>query len=75
LTSTALDGLRLRAEGTLLRVYDPLGELLPTARELDGIAYERELEQSEMERLLRDREARLVELEAQLAHLQKQSED
>jgi len=29
----------------------------------------------EMERLLRDREARLVELEAQLAHLQKQSED
>jgi Uma2 family endonuclease len=75
LTSTALDGLRLRAEGTLLRVYDPLGELLPTARELDGIAYERKLEQSEMERLLRDREARLVELEAQLAHLQKQSED
>jgi len=63
LTSTALDGLRLRAEGTLLRVYDPLGALLPTARELDGIAREREARQREDERVMRAQAARLAETE------------
>jgi len=63
LTSTALDGLRLRAEGTLLRVYDPLGELLPTARELDAIARERAARQREDERVMRAQAARLAETE------------
>ncbi len=67
LTSTALDGLRLRAEGTLLRVYDPLGALLPTARELDGIARERAVE-------LARTQARLVEVEAQLARLRTETD-
>ncbi len=63
LTSVALDGLRLRAEGTLLRVYDPLGERLPTARELDGIARERAARQREDERVMRAQAARLAEAE------------
>lgn len=58
LTSDVLDGLRLRPEGALLRVYDPIEGLLPTARELDAIA--------------REREARLAELEAQLVQLRAQ---
>jgi len=61
LTSVALDGLRLRAEGTLLRVYDPMGALLPTARELDGLAREREARQREDERVMRAQAARLAE--------------
>ncbi len=63
LTSAVLDGLRLRAEGTLLRVYDPLGALLPTARELDGIVREREARQREDERVMRAQAARLAETE------------
>jgi len=63
LTSAVLDGLRLRAEGTLLRVYDPLGTLLPTARELDGIAREREARQREDEGVMREQAARLTETE------------
>jgi len=63
LTSTALDGLRLRAEGTLLRVYDPMGERLPTARELDGIARERAARLVETERAAQAQAARLVETE------------
>jgi len=63
LTSVALDGLRLRAEGTLLRVYDPLGALLPTARELDGIARDQAARQREDERVMRAQAARLAETE------------
>ena len=36
--SSSVLGLRLRAEGNLLRVYDPGSGLLPTAAELDDIA-------------------------------------
>lgn len=38
-TSEALDGLRLRAEGHLLRVHEPGGERLPTAQELEQLAH------------------------------------
>jgi Uma2 family endonuclease len=61
LTSATLDGLRLRAEGTLLRVYDPAGELLPTGNELDVIAHEQAARRSEAERMLETLEARLAE--------------
>jgi len=63
LTSAVLDGLRLRAEGTLLRVYDPMGALLPTARELDGIARDQAARQREDERVMRAQAARLAETE------------
>jgi len=79
LTSTVLDGLRLRAEDTLLRVYDPMGELLPTARELDGIAREREARQRAAERVMRAQAARLAETEqvtqAQAARLAQLEEE
>ena len=63
LTSTALDGLRLRAEGTLLRVYDPAGELLPTGNELDVIARDRAAHQIEAQRVIEEQSARLAEAE------------
>jgi len=86
LTSTVLDGLRLRPEGALLRVYDPMGERLPTGRELETIAREyaahyleaerqlrvQEARQAEAERAARTREARLAELEEELARLRAQ---
>jgi len=79
LMSVALDGLRLRAEGTLLRVYDPLGALLPTARELDGIARDRAARQREDERVMRAQAARLAETEraaqAQAARLAQLEEE
>jgi len=77
LTSVALDGLRLRAEGTLLRVYDPLGALLPTARELDGIAREQAARQREDERVMRAQAARLAQLEEELAlmHAREQADE
>ncbi len=79
LTSTALDGLRLRAEGTLLRVYDPIGALLPTAWELDGIARDRAARQREDERVMREQAARLAETEqvtqAQAARLAQLEEE
>ena len=77
LTSVALDGLRLRAEGTLLRVYDPLGALLPTARELDGIARDQAARQREDERVMRAQAARLAQLEEELAlmHAREQADE
>ncbi len=63
LTSTALDGLRLRAEGTLLRVYDPAGERLPTGNELDVIARDNAALRIEAQRLLIEQTARQIEAE------------
>ncbi len=63
LTSATLDGLRFRAEGTLLRVYDPTGERLPTGNELDVIAHEQAAWRSEAERLLIEQVARQIETE------------
>jgi len=63
LTSAALDGLRLRAEGTLLRVYDPAGELLPTGNELDVIARDRAAHQIEAQCVIEEQSARLAEAE------------
>jgi len=54
LTSTVLDGLRLRVEGTLLRVYDLTGERLPTGQELDVIARERAARQIEAQRVIEE---------------------
>jgi len=63
LTSAALDGLRLRAEGTLLRVYDPAGERLPTGQELDVIARDRAARQIEAQRVIEEQTAQLAEAE------------
>jgi len=63
LISTVLDGLRLRAEGALLRVYDPAGERLPTGRELQEIAHEHAAHYLAVERQLREQEARQIEME------------
>ena len=61
LESAALDGLRFRAEGALLRVYDPIGERLPTGHELDVIARERAARQIEAQRTIEEQAARQVE--------------
>jgi len=61
LISTALDGLRLRAEGTLLRVYDPTGERLPTGQELDAIARERAARQIEAQRVIEEQAVQQIE--------------
>ncbi len=63
LTSAVLDGLRLRVEGTLLRVYDPAGQQLPTGRELEVIAHEHAAYYLEMERRLREQEAQRADAE------------
>ena len=66
LTSTALDGLRFRAEGRLLRVYDPAGERLPIGQELDLIARERAARQIALEREMEERVARQIALEREV---------
>ncbi len=74
-------GLRLRVEGTLLRVYDPVEGLLPTGRELDElvreraaqlveserVAREQAIQLAESERVAREQAARIAKLEARLA--------
>jgi len=70
LMSATLDGLRLRAEGTLLRVYDPAGERLPTGNELDEIVRDRAAKLAETERLLVEQTARRIEAERRMAELE-----
>jgi len=71
LDSTTLD-LRLRPEGHLLRVYDPLQGLLPTSAELEQMENARTVQLAEAQRIAAETAAQLEALKDEIAHLKAQ---
>ena len=62
-------GVSFEPQGTLLRVYDCEGKLIPLASEFAAIVIEHERQLAEQQRQNAEQDRRLAELEAELRRL------